>query len=182
MLYICIFSNKFDINQAISVSHTGALQIVWNPAPYAMYSTHITIIKFNNQWRIISSEIQNPRYLPYLKQRGTSEVSQTETSTKTMNRSMNWQFCYFCKRYNHRQEECCTQILENQPRTGQNDTPQKRKHNREKFSKFRHSQDLWHLWSGAQWSFQSYFWLLLLHGLTGHLQQTIWDLCTGRQS
>ncbi len=39
MLYICIFSNKFDLIQEIPVSHTGAQRFPRNPAPYAMYST-----------------------------------------------------------------------------------------------------------------------------------------------
>ncbi len=38
MLYICIFSNKFDLNQAIHFSDTGAERFLRNPAPYTMYS------------------------------------------------------------------------------------------------------------------------------------------------
>ncbi len=34
-----------------------------------------------------------------------------------MNDNLNWQFCYFCKRYNHPQEKCCARIQENQPCT-----------------------------------------------------------------
>jgi hypothetical protein len=40
-LYICIFSNKFDLIQAIHVSHTGAQQFLRNPTPYTMYLTQI---------------------------------------------------------------------------------------------------------------------------------------------
>ncbi len=32
-----------------------------------------------------------------------------------MTDNKNHQLCYFCKKYNHRQEECCTRIQENQP-------------------------------------------------------------------
>jgi len=32
-----------------------------------------------------------------------------------MNNNGNRQFCYFCKWYNHGQEECCTRMQENQP-------------------------------------------------------------------
>ncbi len=34
-----------------------------------------------------------------------------------MNNNRNKQFCYFCKRYNHQQEECHTRIQVNQPCT-----------------------------------------------------------------
>jgi hypothetical protein len=43
MLYICIVSNKLDLNQAKHVSHTGAQQFLRNPAPYAMYLTQIKV-------------------------------------------------------------------------------------------------------------------------------------------
>jgi hypothetical protein len=41
MLYICIISNKLDLNQAKCVSHTCAQQFLRNPAHYAMYLTQI---------------------------------------------------------------------------------------------------------------------------------------------
>ncbi len=41
-----------------------------------------------------------------------SEVN--DKQEKTTNDNKNWQLCYFCKRYNHWQEECCTRIQENQ--------------------------------------------------------------------
>jgi hypothetical protein len=36
MLYIFLFSNKFDLNQVTSVSHTGAQQFLRNPAPFTI--------------------------------------------------------------------------------------------------------------------------------------------------
>jgi hypothetical protein len=40
-LYICKDSNKFELNQAIRVSHTSAQQFLRNPVPNAMYLTQM---------------------------------------------------------------------------------------------------------------------------------------------
>ncbi len=50
-----------------------------------------------------------PRYLYLFKQTEGYYSEVNRTQEKTMNNNKNWQLCYFCKRYNHQQEECCTQ-------------------------------------------------------------------------
>jgi hypothetical protein len=58
MLYICIFSNKLDLNLAKRVSHTGAQRFFRNPAPYAMYLTQIQ----EKVWKSKTFKTDKPRY------------------------------------------------------------------------------------------------------------------------
>ena len=67
-----------------------------------------------------TATINQPLYLSSSnKQRGTKRKRSEKLwkSAKTINDNRNRQFCYVCKRYNHRQEECRTRIQENQPCT-----------------------------------------------------------------
>jgi hypothetical protein len=70
MFYICIFSNKFNLNQATCVSHTGAQQFLQNPTPYTLC--------INTFYRNKNMK-PKPHYLISCnKRRGTSEVKNSE--------------------------------------------------------------------------------------------------------
>ncbi len=57
MLYICIFSNKFDLNQAICVSHKNYIVSVNSEGPtvkldsYSITNSQIEFCIILNRWR-----------------------------------------------------------------------------------------------------------------------------------
>ena len=104
MLYICIFSNKLDLNQAIRVSHTGAQQFLRNPAPGPCI-----IHKYKSE-----NHSKNKRYYEHYLSEKTEECDSKQVKMASYK---NQKLCFYCKRFNHRQDECRTRIQDKQPCT-----------------------------------------------------------------
>ncbi len=98
MLYICKLSNKFDLIQAIRVSHTGAQQFLWNPAPYTNIKVknsqprYLYLIKemegYYSKWRKHSATEMKGQWMT----KGNDNCATSARGTTTGKRNAKWEF------------------------------------------------------------------------------------------
>ena len=99
MLYICIFSNKFDLKQTIRVLHTGGQRFLRIPLSDQVWQKEVNK-KSHGHTHI--------KLLPF-------EKMEECESTKKMASNRNQNLFYYCKHFNHWQEGCRTRIQNGQP-------------------------------------------------------------------
>ncbi len=167
MLYICVFSNKFDLKQAIHVLHTVVQQFLRNPAPWpCIHTTFKKWIKSFNfeKWK------KNRRWttkLSLLKNGGRQ--NRTEEKRKQQWQATGTRICVFTVSASitgRRNAEPWFKInspawITEEENTGPNDTLSK-KRRKDLSHRFRHSQITSHHWWEAGWwwrrSYSTYAW------------------------
>jgi hypothetical protein len=98
LLYICISSNKFDLKRTIRVFHTGGQR----------FDGPRSVTKYDKKW--IKSITDWQHTFPLEK---TEECRTKNDMASYRNKNL----CFYCKRFNHRQEDCRTRIQDGQPCT-----------------------------------------------------------------
>ena len=106
---MCIFSNKFDLKQTIRVLHTGGQQFWRTPLRDQVWQ------EVNKQYHgltTLKATKENRYYdITFWKKQRSAKVQRRMASYRNKN------LCFYCKRFNHQQEDCRTRIQDGQPCT-----------------------------------------------------------------